>query len=1080
MFSLNFGVPRLNCRAHLGLDLLPSAADALFNSYDKRHLPTCLSDTRVDLLQQIYSWADGQDDQCIFWLNGLAGTGKSTIARTVARKYFDQKRLGASFFFSRGGGDTGHARKFFTSLAVQLARNVPQIQRFISDAVIKQNNIANQSLRDQWRQLVLRPLSRLDRSSYSLSYMLVVDALDECDSEGDSEGDSRMILQLLTEARVLKTTRLRVFLTSRPEIPIRHGFYQIPDSKRQDFILHNISPLIVNQDISTFLQYNLNFIAAERSLGASWPGEQIIKRLVQNASGLFIWAATACRFIREGKRFAAKRLDMILENNSTVIHAAEKHLSEIYLTVLRHSISPDYTTEEAQEQRYKLKCLLGSIVTLFSPLSTQSLSKLINTSQEEVGQTLDDLHAILDIPRDQTCPIRLHHPSFRDFLLSKERCGDSNFQVDEKQAHQTLANCCIQLMFTSLKQNVCEQEAPGTLVGNVESSQLEQCLPPEVQYACIYWVQHFEKSCTQLQDNDIVHQFLKLHLLHWLEALCWMRRLSEGIHAINLLESISLAKECSTLQIFIQDMKRFALFCRVGIENAPLQIYCSALIFAPGRSIVKNHFRNQIPRWIGKLPEVEEHWNALLQTLQGHSGRVNAVAFSVDGNLLASASRDKSVRIWNPATGKEMQRLERHSGEANAVAFSCDGSLLASGSSDGTVRLWNPGTGEEVQILEGHTGKVNAVAFSCDGSLLASGSSDKTPPPYNSELIASASWDRAVIIWNSVTGEKAQQLEGHSGRITSVAFSYHCPLLAAAEWDCAVTLWNLATGEEVRRLKHRCSVSAVAFSRNGQLLASADTRVRLWNPATGEEVLQLEVYSRAVAVAFSPDSQVLASAGSTVQLWNLPTGEELQQPIPVIEKYVIYDIAFSHDGKLLASASEDGTVRLWNPATGEQVKQLLDGTSVFAIAFSRDGKLLASASDDGVTLWNPSTGRMVQQLVENDWFDATVFSHDGQLLASASTRGMITLWNSVTGQEVQQLNGHDNFITAMAFSCDNQLLASGSKDRTVRLWNLATGEELQRFQLNTTISQLCISSNGQRLETDKGALLVLYSLMMSG
>jgi hypothetical protein len=516
-----------------GLDRLLSAADAPFNSYNKRHLPTCLSDTRVDLLQQIYDWADGEDERCIFWLNGLAGTGKSTIARTIAREYFDRRRLGASFFFSRGGGDIGHAGKFFTSFAVQLARNVPQIQRFISDAIIKQNDIANQSLRDQWRQLVLYPLSRLDSSLCPLSYVLVVDALDEC----DSEGDIRMILQLFTEARTLKTVRLRVFLTSRPEIPIRRGFYQIPAPERQDFVLHNISPLTVDHDIGIFLQHNLNFIAGERSLGAGWPDEQIVERLVNNASGLFIWAATACRFIREGKRFAAKRLDMILESSSTTINAPEKHLNEIYLTVLRQSISSDYTAEEAEELRCILKSLLGSIVTLFSPLSTQSLSKLVRTSQKEVDQTLDDFHAILDIPKDQTYPLRLHHPSFRDFLLNKERCVDSNFQVDEKQAHRTLADCCIKLMFTSLKQDICGQEAPGTLVADIESSQIEQCLPSEVRYACLYWNRHLRKSDAQLHDNDQVHQFLQEHLLHWLEALSWIGKPAEGILAILSLES---------------------------------------------------------------------------------------------------------------------------------------------------------------------------------------------------------------------------------------------------------------------------------------------------------------------------------------------------------------------------------------------------------------------------------------------------------------------------------------------------------------------------------------------------------------
>jgi hypothetical protein len=463
----------------------------------------------------------------------LAGTGKSTIARTVAHRYFDYNSLAASFFFSRGGRDVGHADKFFTSLAVQLARNIPQTQRFIADAIIEQDNIANQSLRDQWRQLVLRPLSRLDSRS---SYVLIVDALDEC----DNEDDIRIILQLLTEARTLKTVRLRIFLTSRPETPIRHGFCQIPDSEHQDFVLHNISPSIVNHDISIFLQYSLKIIASERSLGASWPGEQIIKRLVYNASGLFIWAATACRFIREGRQFAVKRLHTILESGSTTINTPEKHLNEIYLTVLRHSVSPDYTAEEADELCCILKSLLGSIVTLFSPLSTQSLSKLVNISQDEVDQTLDDLHAILDIPKDLSCPLRLHHPSFRDFLLNKERCVDSNFQVDEKQAHQMLADCCIQLMSTSLKQDVCGQKDPGILVASIDSSRIEQCLPPEVNYACLYWVQHLEKSKAQLYDNDQVHQLLQVHLLHWLEALGWIGKASEGILAVLSLEALIL------------------------------------------------------------------------------------------------------------------------------------------------------------------------------------------------------------------------------------------------------------------------------------------------------------------------------------------------------------------------------------------------------------------------------------------------------------------------------------------------------------------------------------------------------------
>ena len=462
----------------------------------------------------------------------MAGTGKSTIARTVARRYFDQKRLGASFFFARGGGDVGHAGKLFTSFAAQLARNVPQIQRFISDAVTEQSDIANLSLRDQWRHLVFRPMSRLEGSSSLSSYLLIVDALDEC----DNEDHIRMILQLLAEARLLKI-RLRVLITSRPEVPIRYSFCQIPNVEHRDFILHDIEAAIVDHDISIFLNYELRLIGQQRSLGAGWPGELAIRLLAQKASGLFIWAATACRFIREG-RLVQRRLDIMLQGGKSVT-APENHLNEIYLTVLENSSHQNYTEEEKEDLYNTLREILGSIVILSSPLSADTLATLLYMPRQDVDQTLKDLHSILDIPDDQTRPLRLHHPSFRDFLLDKNRCSDLHFWVDERQAHQTLADKCIRLMSNCLNRDVCRQEAPGTLVTDVESSRIEQCLPPEVKYACLYWIQHLKKSDIELHDNGQVHHFLQVHLLHWIEALGWMGKVSEGIHTIASLESIA-------------------------------------------------------------------------------------------------------------------------------------------------------------------------------------------------------------------------------------------------------------------------------------------------------------------------------------------------------------------------------------------------------------------------------------------------------------------------------------------------------------------------------------------------------------
>jgi hypothetical protein len=230
-------------------------------------------------------------------------------------------------------------------------------------------------------------------------------------------------------------------------------------------------------------------------------------------------------------------LSSVLQSNGSITEP-EKHLNEIYITVLRHSIPTEFSDKEKEEFCSKLRYMLGSIVVLLSPLSTPSLSTLLDISEEDIEETLEDLHAILDIPKDQIRPLHLHHPSFRDFLLNRDRCSDPKFWADESQAHQMLADDCIRLMSNSLKQDVCRQGAAGTLVADVERSQIEQCLPPEVRYACLYWIQHLQKSNTQLCDNDRVYQFLQVHLLHWLEALGWIGKTSEGILAVNTLEAL--------------------------------------------------------------------------------------------------------------------------------------------------------------------------------------------------------------------------------------------------------------------------------------------------------------------------------------------------------------------------------------------------------------------------------------------------------------------------------------------------------------------------------------------------------------
>lgn len=379
----------------------------------------------------------------------------------------------------------------------------------------------------------------MDRDNHHSSYVVVVDALDECD--GDK--NIRMIVQLLAEAQSLQKVRLRVFLTSRPEISLRRELGQIPESEHQVFVLHHISASIVDHDIFIFLEHELKNIGQDDEQEPDWPGIERIWCLVKSASGLFIWAATACRFISSGQS-TEERLCLLLQGGNATA-TPEEHLDRIYTTVLRNSVQQSSMNHERRGFYRILRHILGSIVVLSSPISVESLSGLLSITNQRIKQTLKTLHVILDIPKDEKCSLRLHHPSFRDFLLNQDRSGD--FWVNNKEAHQILATSCIQLMSQTLKKDICGMQAPGSLATNVESSCVHACLPPEVQYACLYWIQHLQKSDSQAYDGEVVHQSLQTHLLNWLEALGWMGKTSEGIQAISSLEAHILVSFLSYL-----------------------------------------------------------------------------------------------------------------------------------------------------------------------------------------------------------------------------------------------------------------------------------------------------------------------------------------------------------------------------------------------------------------------------------------------------------------------------------------------------------------------------------------------------
>jgi len=494
-----------------------------------------LQDTRVELRKQIMDWCDDPDSKCIFWLNGMAGTGKSTISRTIARELAGKKKLAASFFFTRGRKDVSHAGMFFTTIAAQLAISLPVLRTSISDAIDNNVHIFEQGPREQWNQLILHPLKNAPTQSIQL--VVVIDALDECDSMQDIQ----LILLLLAEAKDLATIGIKIFLTSRPEIPIFDGFRQLSGEAYQDFILHNIPLDTVNADISTFFQQKLSPLKAKHGLGTPWPDELILGQLVERAAGLFIYAATILRFIQDGIDGPEELLSLVLSATNSSLSATE-HLDGIYTTLLQHSV---LGKRGYQECAGRFRQVVGSIVVMFNTMPARNLAQLLQIPPKMVSSTLDSLCSVVNVPEDESQPVRLFHLSFRDFLLDSQRCSDSRFQIDEEDRHTSLFRKCMSHI-SQLQENICNLWGPGVLITEIPDDTIQNSIPPHVQYACRYWFDHWRLGNPLALEEDIkiIRQFLEQHFLHWLEGLSLIGEVSNGAQMIITLEEM-LSVSCN-------------------------------------------------------------------------------------------------------------------------------------------------------------------------------------------------------------------------------------------------------------------------------------------------------------------------------------------------------------------------------------------------------------------------------------------------------------------------------------------------------------------------------------------------------
>lgn len=434
---------------------------------------------------------------------------------------------------------------------------------------------------------------------------------------------------------------------------------------------------------------------------------------------------------------------------------------------------------------------------------------------------------------------------------------------------------------------------------------------------------------------------------------------------------------------------------------------------------------------------------------------IEDIAFSSDGNHLATANRDGTAKLWNVVTGDLIKTMS-HEGRVITVLFNSNGTQLATICDDNTTSVWAIDTGREVLRMN-HEDRVNTIVFSQDGRYLATASDDNT----------ARAWD--------VKARQEVARMVHESSVNAIAFSPDGRYLATASDDNTVVVWKVEAGQEVARMPHEDSVNAISFSPDGRYLAtaSADSTAKIWDADTGQEIAKINHSSLIYednfvqTIVFSPNGKFLATAvgDETARIWDLSSFNSCEAVRVTHGSWIVHSVAFDPDGKLLATASNDNTARLWDINTGQEVARITHEGDVNYVAFSTDGKFLATASDDNTAkLWDINSDREVARMAHEGDVNAVIFSPIGTLLATASDDNTARIWDVDTDHEIFKAT-HEGRVRALAFSPNGTYLATASDDKTAKIWDIENGKEIARVIHDDSVRIVSFSPDGKFLAT---------------
>ena len=484
------------------------------------------------MLDEIEQWVNDFEKPSVYWLNGLAGTGKSAIAQTVAERMSEVGKLGASFFCSRDFEDRSDLRLIFPTLAVQLARRYAEFRSIFVPLACSDPSIVYESLYNQMEKLIVQPLVES-----AISTVIVIDALDECKDEDPASA----ILSVLGRF-VPQIPNVKIFVTGRPEPRIRTGF-RLPllAQATEVFVLHEVESSRVNSDIRLFFKHRFSELAGRRGGLDGWPTEEQLDMLCERAAGLFVYAVAMVRFIERKNNSPETQLYRLLESPESNVFegktrfTANATLDSLYTSILQEAFGDGYPEDD-----FTVRSVLGAVVLAPNPLSPSAIAMLLGFDIEEVFPVLSSVHSLLTFREDdRDQPVRLFHKSFPDFIVDPARCVNTRFRVCPPDQHKELLIGCLELMHRSLEPNMCKLP-DGVMNSEVDDlkERTKQYIHRALEYACRSWHKHLVGTTPahRLEITSALHRFLEGKFVFWLEVLSVFGRARE---AVDTLEAVA-------------------------------------------------------------------------------------------------------------------------------------------------------------------------------------------------------------------------------------------------------------------------------------------------------------------------------------------------------------------------------------------------------------------------------------------------------------------------------------------------------------------------------------------------------------